>query len=126
MATKKIYSALYNFKQFDIVQDKSNRKYTIIASDDDDWNEKIKVVEISTGYIKHLESERKVTKIDDGFKLDKNKYLKDATVCPFCGYKNALEIRSSESTAHEIRQRIICESCQNEFNEIYTLTNIER
>jgi hypothetical protein len=55
----------------------------------------------------------------------KNKYFKDPDCCPIC---NSLDLTANEvipSSSFELNRKVECKGCLNDWQEIFTLTNIE-
>lgn len=63
-----------------------------------------------------------------GFNLPselKAQYIKDKGLfCPFCKRKN-LQVDSTQLNGEQCEVEVSCEDCEEEWKEIYTLTDVE-
>jgi hypothetical protein len=55
----------------------------------------------------------------------KNKYFEDPDCCPICNNSDLTAEEFEYSSAKEVYRKIECKGCLNDWQEIFTLINIE-
>jgi hypothetical protein len=122
------YINLYEINTYDIFEDEAEDLYTLIEECIDE-NSRVKVVALPTGETKWMKGDEKVKKIENGFKLDKNEYLKNPNECPFCKEEGTLETGSEYARDGDptiLIKEIECNTCCETFIEEYKLINIRK